>query len=194
MSSEIEKFIRRNRKDFDDAAPSGKVWEHIEKNMPAKDKVKRFILQPLYEWTAVAAVFIITLTTVYFLFIKKYSHENTVVNKKSEEQEAESLPGLSAEYAARFIEASQKVELRQKELNDAVAGFPELNSRFREDLNILDSSYRLLKVQAEQSINRDLIFKAMIQNLQLQSELLYRQLMITREYKTIKNSKNEKGI
>ncbi|HKC36493.1 MAG TPA: hypothetical protein VKB95_10540, partial [Chitinophagaceae bacterium] len=58
----------------------------------------------------------------------------------------------------------------------------------------LDSSYRLLREQATQSMNGDVIIKAMIQNLQLQSELLGRQLMIIHECKTIKTSKNEKNI
>ena len=43
-------------------------------------------------------------------------------------------------------------------------------------------------------MNGDVIIKAMIQNLQLQSELLGRQLMIIREFKTTKNSTHEKSI
>jgi hypothetical protein len=86
------------------------------------------------------------------------------------------------------------VEVRQKELRVAIANDPELYRKFQQDLNTLDSSYRVLREQASQSMNGDVIIKAMIQNLQLQSELLGRQLMIIREFKTTKTSTNEKNI
>jgi hypothetical protein len=98
------------------------------------------------------------------------------------------------EYAAEFKEAEQAVEIRQRQLRAAIANDPELYRKFQQDLNILDSSYRILREQASQTINGDVIIKAMIQNLQLQSELLGRQLMIIREFKTTKTSTNEKNI
>jgi hypothetical protein len=51
-----------------------------------------------------------------------------------------------------------------------------------------------LREQADQSMNRDVIIKAMIENLKLKSELLGRQLMIINEIQTTKTSKNEKNI
>ena len=30
MSSDLEKFIRKNRDDFDDADPSNKVWKNMK--------------------------------------------------------------------------------------------------------------------------------------------------------------------
>jgi len=36
MSSDLEKFIRKNRGDFDDADPSNKVWKNIERSLPVK--------------------------------------------------------------------------------------------------------------------------------------------------------------
>ena len=196
MSTEFEKFIRKNRNDFDDEAPSDKVWKEIEKTIPVKKEAKRFTLMDIYKWSAAAAIFFIALTSVYFLVIKKYSHENSTTKKETEQ----SLPGLnnlisiSAEHAAEFKEVSEAVEIRQKELRSAIANNPELYKKFQQDLNTLDSSYRLLRDQAGQSVNRDVIIKAMIQNLQLQSELLGRQLMILHEFKTTKTSKNEKNI
>ena len=136
------------------------------------------------------------MTSVYFLVIKKYSHENLTTKKETEENSTrpDNLSSISAEYAAEFKEASEAVKNRQKELRSAIANNPELYKKFQQDLNTLDSSYRLLRDQANQSVNRDVIIKAMIQNLQLQSELLGRQLMILHEFKTTKTSKNEKNI
>jgi len=196
MSNEFEKFIRKNRNDFDDATPSDKVWKEIEKTIPVKKEAKRFTLTDIYKWSAAAAIFFIALTSVYFLVIKKYSHENLTTKKETEENSTrpENLNSMSAEYAAEFKEATDAVESRQKELRSAIANNPELYKKFQQDLNTLDSSYRLLRDQANQSVNRDVIIKAMIQNLQLQSELLGRQLMILHEFKTTKTSKNEKNI
>src|SRR5436189_230605 len=119
MSSDLEKFIRKNRGDFDGADPSNKVWKNIQQSLPVKKEEKHFTIRDIYKWSDAAAILFIALTSVYFLYIKK-----------------------------QYIQ------------------------RIKGDVNI----------------------KAMIQNLQLQSELLGRQLMIINEYKTTKTSTNEKNI
>lgn len=197
MSTEFEKFIRKNRSDFDDAHPSDNVWKNIEKKFPPKREAKRFTLRDIYKWSAAAAIFFVALTSVYFVFIKKkYSHEIPTVKTGNPESPSrfDHFNSIAIEYAAEFKEASEAVENRQKELRSAVANNPELYKKFQDDLNTLDSSYRILREQAAQSVNGDVLIKAMIQNLQLQSELLGRQLMIIHEFKTTKTSKNEKNI
>ena len=195
MSTEFEKFVRKNRNDFDDESPSDKVWKEIEKKIPVKKEAKRFTLMDIYKWSAAAAIFFIALTSVYFLVREKYSHDNfTTKNGTEENSRLENLNSISVENAVEFKQASEAVENRQKELRAAIANNPELYKKFQQDLNALDSSYRLLRDQASQSVNRDVIIKAMIQNLQLQSELLGRQLLIIHEFKSTKTSKNEKNI
>ncbi|HEY5771487.1 MAG TPA: hypothetical protein VIS75_02615 [Chitinophagaceae bacterium] len=200
MSSDLEKFIRKNRGDFDDTDPSNKVWKKIERSLPVKKEAKRFTIRDIYKWSAAAAIFFITLTSVYFLFIKKQPvndpEKNSTVKTGSEKNSSrlDNSSSISIEYAAEFKEAEQAVEVKQKELRAAIANNPELYRKFQQDLNTLDSSYRLLREQASQSMNGDVIIKAMIQNLQLQSELLGRQLMIIREFKTTKTPTNEKNI
>ena len=200
MSSDLEKFIRKNRGDFDDADPSNKVWKNIERSLPVKKEPKHFTIRDIYKWSAAAAIFFIALTSVYFLFIGKLPNSDrdeipTVKNDQlTNPSRLDNFNSISIEYAAEFKEAEQAVEVRQKELRAAIANDPALYRKFQQDLNTLDSSYRLLREQASQSINGDVIIKAMIQNLQLQSELLGRQLMIIQEFKTTKTSTNEKNI
>ena len=200
MSSDLEKFIRKNRGDFDDAGPSEKVWKSIERSIPVKNEAKRFTIRDIYKWSAAAAIFFIALTSVYFLLIRKQassdSEKPSTVKTGTEENSSrlDNFNSISIEYAAEFKEAEQAVEVRQKELRAAIANDPELYRKFQQDLNTLDSSYRVLREQASQSINGDVIIKAMIQNLQLQSELLGRQLMIIHEFKTTKTSTNERNI
>jgi hypothetical protein len=196
MSTDLEKFVQKNREDFDDAAPSGKVWENIERSLPVKKEAKRFSLSDIYKWSAAAAIFFIALTSVYFLFIRKYSHEIPAVKTETpgDKMNAYDLSNLAPEFVAEFKSAALSIENRQKELSLAKTDHPELYQQFLQDLGVLDSSYRMLKNQAIQTPNRDLIIKAMIQNLQLQAELLGRQLMIYNEFKNTKTSKNEKNI
>jgi hypothetical protein len=200
MSSDLEKFIRKNRGDFDDADPSNKVWKNIEQSLPVKKEAKRFTIRDIYKWSAAAAIFFIALTSVYFLFIRKLpnSDRDEIPTVKTEQptnpSRLDNFNSISIEYATQFKQAEQAVEDRQKQLRAAIANDPALYHKFQQDLNTLDSSYRMLREQASHSINGDVIIKAMIQNLQLQSELLGRQLMIIHEYKTTKTSTNEKNI
>jgi hypothetical protein len=200
MSSDLEKFIRKNRGDFDGADPSNKVWEDIERSLPIKKEAKRFTIRDIYKWSAAAAIFFIALTSVYFLFIRKLpdSDPNEIPTVKTEQptnsSRLDNFNSISIEYATQFKAAEQAVEDRQKQLRAAIANDPMLYHKFQQDLVTLDSSYRMLREQASHSINGDVIIKAMIQNLQLQSELLGRQLMIIHEYKTTKTSTNEKNI
>jgi len=198
MSSDLEKFIRKNRHDFDDAEPSGEVWKGLEKKLPKKE-AKRFTIRDIYKWSAAAAVFFIVITSAYFLFVKEYSHEISPPKTENEKEpyHFENFSVISMEYAAEFKKVSSAVEDRQRELKAAIANDPELYKKFQADLSTLDSTYKMLREQANQSVNRDVIIKAMIQNLQLQSELLGRQLMIIHEFKTTtttKSSQNEKNL
>jgi len=200
MSSDLERFIRKNRGDFDDADPSNKVWKDIERSLPIKKEAKRFTIRDIYKWSAAAAIFFIALTSAYFLFIRKLpiSDPDEIPTVKTGQpanpSRLDNFNSISIEYATQFKQAEQAVEDRQKQLRAAIANDPALYHKFQQDLVTLDSSYRLLREQASQSINGDVIIKAMIQNLQLQSELLGRQLMIIHEYKTTKTSTNEKNI
>jgi len=200
MSSNLEKFIRKNRGDFDDADPSNKVWKNIEQSLPVKKEEKHFTIRDIYKWSAAAAIFFIALTSVYFLFIKKTPGSDpgktSSVKTGTEENSSrlDNFNSISIEYATQFKQAEQAVEDRQKQLRAAIANDPALYRKFQQDLNTLDSSYRMLREQASHSLNGDVIIKAMIQNLQLQSELLGRQLIIIHEFKTTKTSTNEKNI
>jgi hypothetical protein len=194
MKNDLEKFIRKNRNDFDDANPSGDVWKNIEKTLPVKKQEKRFTITDIYKWSAAAAILFIALTSVYFLFIRKYSHEDSTVKTVPGKATPDLVTSMSVEFAAQFKEASEAVKTRQEELRSAIASDPELYRKFTADLNALDSSYKVLREQAGQTVNPDVIIKAMIENLRLQSELLGRQLMIIQEIKTTKTSKNEKNI
>lgn len=183
MSNKLEQFIKENKTGFNTEVPSTAVWENVAASLSVdKKKSKLFSLKDVYKLTAAAAVFCVVLTSVYFLYIRK--KETELVTVPPAEQGKEQLSSLSPEYKSEITEAFTAIQTRQEQLKNATAGNPQLYEQFLSDLQVLDSTYRMLQKQAIQTPNRDVIMKAMLQNLQLQAELLYRQLLITTELKT----------
>lgn len=188
MSSNLEKFVNRNRSEFDTELPSADVWSKIERTLPIKKEAKVFSLKDIYKFSAAAAVLCIVLTSVYFLYIRQQKNELTAGTETK--ANASELNGIAPEYAAEAKQVFNAIETRQEELKEATADNPELYKQFLEDLQLLDSTYNMLQKQAAHTPNKDVIMKAMLQNLQLQAELLYRQLMITSDINKQKRQNN----
>ena len=189
MSSNLEKFVNRNRSEFDTEHPSADVWSKIEKTLPIKKEAKVFSLKDIYKFSAAAAVVCIVLTSVYFLYIRQQKNELASVTETK--TNAPELNGIAPEYAAVAKQVFNAIETRQEELKEATADNPELYKQFLDDLELLDSTYNMLQKQAAHTPNKDVIMKAMLQNLQLQAELLYRQLLITNDIKKQTKQNNE---
>ena len=198
MNNNLEKFIQKNRREFDTETPGENIWDSIEKNIPVKKEAKIFSMRDMLKWSAAAVVFFVALTSVYFIYIKKYSHENsTPVDQEQavvKPVTPDEISRIAPEHVSEFKKIYNSIATSQRELKNAAAGQPELYKQFLDDLAVLDSSYRSLRNQALVTPNRDVIIKAMMQNLQLQAELIYRQLTITNEIKQQKTKQNEKVI
>ena len=195
MSKELKKFIDENRRAFDDDMPSSTAWQQIERSIGVNKPVKQFSVRDIYKWTTAAAIFFITATCFYFLVIRKKDNgiaktETPAVKNGSNSTD---ISRIAPEYAAEAKRIYQSIENQQQQLKAIAKEQPELYSQFSEDLAVLDSSYRILKTQAVQTPNREVIIRAMLQNLQLQAELLGKQLGILNEFKNSKTEKNEKN-
>jgi hypothetical protein len=68
---------------------------------------------------------------------------------------------------------------------------PVLHERFSEDLAALQKQYALFEKELKKNTNRDQLIGAMQRNLEMQNELVNRQLNVIKEIKQLKNSKNE---
>jgi hypothetical protein len=193
----FERFIRDNRGEFDSEIPGKKVWEQLESSLPIQKQVRRFTRNELLRWTAAAAILVAILTSIYFLYIKNSHEQQTVSGDQLSQNPVKGLEetgSMNPEYAVLFEQVSVAVQTRQEQLKAAANGLPELYQQFEKDLAVLDSSFRSLRQQAGQTPNRDVLIRAMIQNLQLQSELLERQLQVIQEFKQPQKTNNEKTI
>jgi hypothetical protein len=195
MSKKIKDFVDENRREFDDQLPPITAWHQIERSIAVNKTVKRFSVRDIYKWTAAAAVFFIAVTCFYFMVLRKNNSDDLVKTETpavNHNGNSTDIGKIAPEYAAEAKQIYQAIEHQQEQLKEIAKEQPALYSQFSDDLAALDSSYRVLKTKAMQTPNREIIIKAMLQNLQLQAELLAKQLGILNEIKNYKTDKNEK--
>jgi len=188
MSDNLEKFVWKNRREFDTEEPSTAVWEKIEATLPLKKEAKRFSIKDIYKWSAAAAIVFAALTAIYFTVIRKSSHE--IKADTTAEVNLLEKNGIGQEYTDQFKQVNHAIEVNQKELERVAPAQPQLYQQFLQDLAALDSSYKVLETQLAQSPNKDVIIKAILQNMNLKAELLRRQLMIFNQYQNGNNINN----
>lgn len=194
MSKKLKHFIEEHRREFDDELPPSNMWEDIERTVQKAKVSKRYTIGDMYKWTAAAAVFFIVVTCFYFLVVQKNKTDDRFVKGKSEGNNSVSeINKIAPEFAAEADAIFQSIEDRQQALKVIAKEQPALYAQFAEDLSALDSSYRVLRQKATQTPNREVILKAMLQNLQLQAELLAKQLEILNDIKPHKKQKNEEN-
>ena len=191
MSKRIEKFIEQNRALLDTENVPEAVWDKIK--LPDAEKQSAILIawMPVYKWAAAAAITLLVALTGYLL-IQKYSHD--IPPATAGNQQPDTLPGMEGiitpEYGNEAAAIYKSITVKQEELKTIADTDPELYKQFAGDLATLDSSYRVLQSQAATSPNHDVIIKAMIQNLQLQAELLSRQLLIINQFKKSKKEES----
>lgn len=190
MSNKLKNFISDNRKAFDDALPSDKIWENIEASFTEKKK-QRFVLAPLYKWSMAAAAMLVIAAGIYFVFNKKPAEPVVAITSETD------INTIAPEYAGQMIQFVKMIDSKQKELKTLAKEQPELYQQFTTAINQLDSSYNSLKNQLSATPNREMLLEAMIQNLQLQLNVLNQQLNIINQIKESKkynHEKNDKNI
>ncbi|WP_462255310.1 hypothetical protein [Ferruginibacter sp.] len=190
MSRRLEKFIGDNRNEFDDAVPSGKVWENIAAGFAEKKK-KKAALTPLYKWSIAAALLITAGITIFLMLNNKKAGTDIATATKNDS--AADINITAPEFAPELNEFAKLVVLKQEELKALAPEQPELYRKFATDINQLDSSYKSLKNQLGATPNREMLIEAMIQNLQLQLNVLNQQLNIINQIKQTKKYSHEKN-
>lgn len=193
MSKRIEKFIEQNRHLLDTENVPDAVWEKIKLPVAEKQSAKLVLWKPMYKWAAAAVITGLMALTSYLL-IQKYSHDippETAGMQKYDTLPQPDINNIPNEYGEEAAAIYKSITVKQEELKTIAGTDPELYRQFAGDLATLDSSYRVLQSQAAASPNHDVIIKAMIQNLQLQAELLSRQLLIINQFKNSKKESHE---
>ncbi len=190
----IERFIRDNREEFDSFEPPLGLWAEIERRLPEvvipEEETKIIPLgKPKSAWNnvftrknwGIAAGVILLLGLGFFAghYAIKPSHTDPIIAEVSPEE------GKMAFRYASLIE-TKRAEIKAIERSN-----PELYKEFAGEIEQLDVDYQNLRSELPQTPNQEEIVEAMIQNLQMQLDILNRQLQIIQK---ISKPSHEKTI
>lgn len=185
MKDRLENFIRDNKKEFDQFEPPAALWEKIEQKLDEnrinslstgikKDKVVRLSIL-----LKIAATIIVVLGV-------------GVLGYQYQKEESADLSNIDPQLAKQQVHYASLIEAKQNELKQIEKAEPQLYSEFSSEIRKMDASYQKLKNDLPASPNQEETVKAMIRNLQLQTELLNQQLSIIQQINNVKKEqKNE---
>jgi septal ring factor EnvC (AmiA/AmiB activator) len=183
MSKRLEDFIRTNKEEFDDLEPSADLWQKIEKHLPAegampkKREAKTFSLNFVLR---VAASVILVMGICFVLYLR--NEKTGTVN----------YAAINPVYAKQQIQYASQVESKRNELKTIAKSDPELYKEFSSEIAKMDSTYNRLNRDLINSPNQERVLRAMIRNLQIQSEILNQQLGVIEQLnQTKKEEKND---
>jgi len=121
-------------------------------------------------------------------------HQRQVAQEvRREPAPAKNDAGFEKDFKDEMVYYAKIVEIKHDELKKIQKDEPLLYKQFSGDVYKLDSVYQSLKKQLPKNPNREQLLEAMIQNLQLQMELLNRQLHIIKQINNSKKSAYEQA-
>jgi hypothetical protein len=194
--SRLEQFINDHRREFDGEEPDPRIWKRVNDEINSKKKPGRVFKLSRLQWSAAAAIIIVIGGSILYMNLNngiKPPGGNTTVGTESPAQ-SDIISDINPTYAKEVYHFTQLIELKQTQLKQMEKDDPVLYKQFVGDINKLDSSYLKLKEELPSNPNREQLLEAMIQNLQLQTELLNQQLLIIQKIKQSKNESNSKSI
>ncbi|HTD39485.1 MAG TPA: hypothetical protein VK671_02610 [Mucilaginibacter sp.] len=181
MSKRLEDFIKMNKEEFDDLEPSADLWLRIEKHLPPegaeikRPEAKTFSLNFVLK---VAASVIIVMGIGFGLYLR---HERSeVVNYAS----------INPVYAKQQTHFASLVQTQRKELKSIAKTDPDLYKEFSAEIAKMDSTYNRLNKDLATSPNQERVLRAMIRNLQIQSEILTQQLGVIEQINQTKKQES----
>lgn len=186
MKERLESFVRDNKKDFDQFEPPAGLWDRIEKQLDEK-KIGMQVEDGLKKEKVVRVSFLLKVaaTIIPLLFAGLWFYQYQV-------RQSTELSNIDPKLAKQQIHYASLIELKRSELKRIENEEPQLYQEFSSEIKKMDASYQKLKNDLPASPNQEETVKAMIRNLQIQTELLNQQLLIIQQINQIKKEqKNE---
>ncbi len=189
--SQLERFIRDNREDFDAFEPSANLWDKLNQQLPADTSADLELGgQPLGKQKSFFPVFfsknIIKIAASVLLvsgflgfFFNQY--------QKSNNPDAV-VANVSPDDAKAVFQYASLIERKRDELKVLETEDPHLYQEFASEVDRLDLEYEKLKTELPKSPNQEEVIQAMVQNLQSQLGVLNQQLQIIQKIKQAKQN------
>jgi len=186
MKERLESFVRNNRKDFDQFEPPADLWNKIEKQLDEKKiGIKSAIGLKKERVVRVSFLLKVAATIVPLLFAGLWFYQFQF-------KQSTDLSNIDPQLAKQQIHYASLIEIKRSELKLIEKEEPHLFQEFSSEIKKMDASYQKLKNDLPASPNQEETVKAMIRNLQIQTELLNQQLLIIQQINQIKKEqKNE---
>ncbi|MES2417549.1 MAG: hypothetical protein V4541_05145 [Bacteroidota bacterium] len=162
MNDKLETFVKDNKKQFEVKSPSNQLWERIAAEL---DKEKPRKKNRFYPWMNFAAILVIGLG-IYLTY--NYRQANNRIE----------VADVNAAFGKKVVRYASLIEEKKDSLQVYKKENPELYNKFIVDMNKLSNDYNTLKKQLQTSPNREIVVKAMVKNLEIQSNVLSQQLEI----------------
>ncbi|WP_184544246.1 hypothetical protein [Mucilaginibacter sp. FT3.2] len=184
MSKRFEDFMKNNHDEFDEIEPSADLWGKIEARLevleaePKKREAKTFSLTFVLK---VAASIILVMGIGFGGYIQSQKGPKSV-----------DLAAINPEYAKQQVHYASLVEKQLSELKAISKGDPQLLKEFTAEIAKMDSTYKKLNSDLATSPNQERVLRAMIRNLQIQTDVLSQQLNVIEQFnETNKDQQNE---
>ena len=182
MGKRLEEFVKTNREEFEDIEPSAELWGRIEKDLPVqfsqkKNEAKTFSLGFVLR---IAASVIVIMGVCFVFYLRK---QNTV-----------NYAGINPAYAEQQVQYTKLIANKRIELQTIAKTDPELYKEFSAESAKMDSVYHKLNSDLSTSPNPELVLRAMIKSLQIQTQVLNQQLSIIEQYNQMKKQNESKTI
>jgi hypothetical protein len=183
----LEQFIQNNRETFDNCeAPAG-LWDKIDKSLgkeitqnPEPDEIiikfKRSSISKLKIWAMAASlVLLIGYVSVFYLNNKSDSTEQIVAE-------------VAPQYGDKMVQYTSLIESKREEIKQIETHDPVMYKEFATEIEKLNQDYQSLQTELTETPNQEDLVKAMVQNLQVQLDILNRQLKIIKKVKEYQKS------
>ncbi|MES3017591.1 MAG: hypothetical protein V4721_07430 [Bacteroidota bacterium] len=185
MKDRLENFITENKKEFDQFdAPAG-LWDKIEQQLDEKRINSSTAGSKKEKVVRLSFLLKIAATIIVVLGVGMWGYQ-------FQKKEFADLSNIDPQLAKQQIHYASLIEAKQVELKQIEKEEPQLYSEFSSEIRKMDVSYQKLKSDLPASPNQEETVKAMIRNLQIQTELLNQQLNIIQQINNVKKEqKNE---
>jgi hypothetical protein len=186
MKESLESFVRENKKDFDQFEPPADLWNKIEKQLDEKKiGITNEIGLKKERVVRVSFLLKVAATLIPILFAGLWFYQYQL-------KQSTDLSNIDPLLAKQQIHYASLIEIKRSELKLIEKEEPQLYQEFSSEIKKMDASYQKLKNDLPASPNQEETVKAMIRNLQIQTELLNQQLQIIQQINQIKKEqKNE---
>jgi hypothetical protein len=186
MSKRLEDFISENKAEFDDLEPRSDIWANIsgeldawdeEQQLPKKREAKTFSLGFVLR---VAAMVIVVMGIGFGAYLKTQKTTEGV-----------DYAAINPTYAKQQVHLASVIENQRIELKQIKKFDLQLYQEFSNEISKMQLTYKKLNTDLVTSPNQERVLRAMIRNLQIQTEVLNQQLSVIQQFNQSKIQEHE---